>query len=244
MTSAAAHFVYQRVHTLGGKALHLAEHLTIASRAFEHIYGFRLDLDEKTVAAQIAEVLRHNHATARTGATAMLYFVPCEDGDHRLTAEFERGLLDAGYTHSPLRPRAQTYEYSIPFGAFPTSFQLSARTLFDGLALREHGATRSVRREGNQLVSCGDAPLFAIRDRILITPPLTEGAMESVERALVIAAATKARLTVREEALLHSELKTYDELFFADAAGITSLSECDNAKFMSLTAPRLAEALK
>jgi hypothetical protein len=160
------------------------------------------------------------------------------------TAEFERRLLTAGYAHSALRPRAVTYDYSIPFPAFPTSFQLLAQSHFDSLALAEHGATRSVRREGESLLACGDAPLFAIRGKVLLTPALTDGAMDSVERRLVLEAAPEAHFTLREEPILHSELKSLDELFFADARGITSLSDCDGAKFMSLSAPRLAAALR
>ncbi len=137
-----------------------------------------------------------------------------------------------------------SYEYSIPFGGFPTGFHLAARELFDTLALRQHGATRSVRRRGDLLLTCGDAPLFAIRGRVLFTAPLTEGAMDSVEREMVIDAAAKARLSVREEPILHPDLKNFDELFLADAAGITSLAECDGARFMSLIAPRLADAMQ
>jgi hypothetical protein len=289
------HFIYQRLHTVGGKALHLAEHLAIAARAFDHIYGFRPEPDERAVATRIAETLRAAHIPPRIGATVMLRLAPQDnyeffakqiitDGDpqvarsagrkkstevitnassteprqssrsdgagkgegdnYEFTIEFERRLLDAGYALSALRPKAASYEYAIPFGAFPTNFQIEAQALFDTLALGGHGATRSVRREGDRLLSCGDAPLFAIKGHVLITPPLTEGAIESVERSLVIGAAASARLGVREEPILHSELKNYDELFFADAAGITSLAECDGAKFMSLTAPRLAAAMK
>jgi branched-subunit amino acid aminotransferase/4-amino-4-deoxychorismate lyase len=59
-----------------------------------------------------------------------------------------------------------------------------------------------------------------------------------------MAVAAASRLNVREEPIPHSELKSFDELFLADAAGITSLAECDGAKFMSLAAPRIAAALK
>lgn len=246
------HFVYQRIHTLRGKAFHLAEHLRIAARAFEHIYGYAPGLDQRAIAARIAACIGARRTPAHTAATVILRLAP-QDTSLRVTEgceaiqmeiEFERGLLEAGYTHSALRPRAVTYEYSIPFPAFPTSFQIGAQALFDSLALSGHGATRSVRRRGQSLLSCGDAPVFGIRGRVLFTPPLTGGAIESVERELVIEAAPEARLSVREEPILHSELKSFDELFFADAAGITSLSECDGAKFMSLTAPRLAAELK
>jgi hypothetical protein len=241
----SSHFVYQRAHTLGGKALHLAEHLRIAARAFEHIYGSRPEFDEREIAATISGFLKTLHLPARTSSTVLLYFVPREDGGCEVRHEYERSLLDAGYAHSPLRPKAVTYEYAIPYCGFPTGFQLSARALFDSVAFRQHGAARSVRREGDRLLSCGDAPLFALRGHVLFTPPLTEGAMDSVERELVIAAAggVKPRLEVREEAIAHSELKSFDELFCADAAGITSLAECDGAKFMSLAAARLAAAM-
>lgn len=238
------HFVYQRVHTLSGRAFHLGEHLTIAARAFEQIYGVYTALDEREITARITDTLRSVRVSERTGATVVLRFALSESAGCDVACEFERVLLDAGYAHSPLRPKAVTYDYSIPFPALPTNFQTEAKELFDALALRAHGATRSVRREGERLISCGDATLFTIRDRVLFTPPLTEGVMDSVERNLVIEAAVGSRMDVREEPILHSQLKDFDELFLADAAGITSLSECDGAKFMSLAAPRLVAAME
>jgi hypothetical protein len=237
------HFVYQRIHVLRGEALHLADHVRIVSRAFEHIYGYDPALVAAEVATRISDCLHIARPSTRTGSTVMLYIAPDDEAGYVSTVEFDRPLLDAGYALSPLRPRAVSYEYSIPFGAFPTGFHLSARELFDTLAFRQHGVTRSVRREGEGLISCGDAPLFAIRGRVLFAPPLTGGAMDGVEREMVIAAAPAARLTVREESVLSGDLKSFDELFFADAAGLTSLAECDGAKFMSLVAPRLARAL-
>jgi hypothetical protein len=239
ISGAMRHFVYQRVHTLGGKARHLSEHLALAARTYEQIYGVKPEPDERKVAASIAETLHRKHPVAQVSATAMLYFYEAGDGSHTLTVNYERPLLETGYAHSPLRPRGVTFEYSIPFGGLPTNFQIEAQALFDSRALRLHGATRSVRREGDRLLSCGDSPLFAIRGRTLIAPPT----IESVERGLVVAAAVKSRLGVCEEPILHSELMSFDELFVADAAGVTSLSECDGAKFMSLTAARIAAAL-
>jgi hypothetical protein len=183
----------------------------------------------------------------------MLYLAPRGEGGIELTVEFERVLLDAGYAWSSLRPRAVSFDYSIPFGGFPTAFQLSAKALFDTLGASrtgnsdhtsaDGGAVRSIRREGDKLLSCGDAPLFAIRGKKLLTTPLIEGTMDTIERRLLIEAAARERLGLTEETLRHSELREYDELFYVDAAGITSIAECDGAKFMSLAAPRLAAAM-
>ncbi len=249
--SLAAHFVYQRIHTLAGKPLHFAEHLDIAARAFDHIYGARPALDEAKIAAEISAKLRAAHYTPKGSATMLFCLAP--DGPNndkpQITITPERQLLDTGYTHSSLRPMAITYEYSIPFSSFPTGFQLSATSLFDTIATihsttdtAKGGSARSIRREGKVLVSCGDAPLFGIRGRTIFTASLLDGAIDSVERNLVIASASDY-LSLREEPVLHSELTSFDELFFADAAGITSLSECDGAKFMSLLAPRLVDTL-
>lgn len=239
-----SHFVYQRIHTLAGKALHLTQHLDLAARAFQHIYGGgRPVFDEREFAARITALLRGERSPARGSATVMLCFSPDGDGGCEVSAEYERPLLDVGYSVSSLRPKAVTYEYSIPFGAFPTGFQLSAQALFDSLALLHHAATRSVRRDGDRLLSCGDAPLFGIRGKTIFTAPFSDGAVDSVERRMVIAAAGRARFDTLEEAVTHSSLTGFDELFFADAAGLTSLSECDGAKFMSLAVHRLAAFL-
>ncbi len=237
------HFVYQRVHASGGRTLHLAKHLTLAARVFEQIYGVRPSLDERGIAGRIASLLKESRVPAHAGATVMLYLVPTDEGGCEIVAEFERVLLDAGYAHSPLRPTAVTFEYSLPFGGLPTGFQLAARALFDSLALSRHGTTRSVRREGESLLSCGDSPIFALRGRALFVPPLSRGAVESVERQLVMEAAERAGFVVREEPISHSQLKSFDELFFADATGITSLSECDGAKFMTFAVARIVAAL-
>ncbi len=238
----AVHYVYQRVHTLAGKTLHLAEHLDIIGRTFRYIYGTQPELDEKTIAKHIAELLRVNRYPAGGSATVLLCLFPRQYG-HDLLVMCERPLIDNGYTVSSLRPTAISYEYCIPYGGFPTGFQLSAARMHDALAL-EHGATRSVRREGDLLISCGDATLFGIKGKTLFTAPLTIGAVDSVERRLVIAAAAKARMDFLEEAVPHSERRDFDELFYADATGITSLGECDGAKFMSLLVSRLIDALR
>lgn len=245
--------------------------MSIAARALGYIYGGeRPEFDETAIATRIAEVLREARVPSRGSATVILRFAPDENSAEKaenggrstgndagsggnstkngdgfgLSVQFERTLFDVGYAVSSLRPEAVTYEYSIPFPGFPTSFQLSAQALFDALALSWHKAGRSVRKAGEKLLMCGDAPLFGIRGKTLFTAPLTDGVPDSVERRAVIAAAREAKLDLLEEAVPHSELTGFDELFFADAAGITSLAGCDGTKFMSLAARRIVERMR
>lgn len=241
--SSSTHWVYQRMLVQpGGEVAQLADHLKVAGRAFEHIYGFSFDLDEAQVAGQVARVMRGRDG--RTSSTVVLRVWPQDTDSVAFTVEYERTLMEAGYSLSALRPRAVTYEYSIPYGAFPTNFQLEAASLFDSIAMRDHGAARSVRKVGDRLLSCGESAIFGIRRKDLVTPALTDGAVDGVERNRMIAAAARSRLHAREEPILHSELKSFDEFFVVDAMGITSLSECDGAKFMSLTVARLLAAIR
>ncbi len=260
------HFVFQRVHSLDGKILHLDAHLDLLSRAFRQVYGFdpafnsnhSSCLSSASIAHQIAMELRAAHFPSKGSATAIICLSTNDNSDQHTTNSPkinilpERALFDLGYAHSSLRPAGVTFEYSVPFSAFPTGFHLSAAALFDTLAANQSATpsaanpstvSRSIRRSGNFLISCGDSPLFAIRGRALSSPPLVSGAIDSIERRLVIEAAPKARLTFVEEPIPHSELTSLEELFFADAAGLTSFSSCDGAKFMSLLASKLAPLL-
>lgn len=238
----SGHYIYQGVHTLDGRPLRLNEHLAVAARAFLHIHGFRPRFDAKTIAAEIAELLGENRYPATVSSIVTLrFFADGGDAVQRLIV-CEKPLMERGYSVSSLRPSALSFDYDITCEGFPTNFSLSAARLHDSLAFRL-GAARAVRRKGDILLSCGDSPLFGIRGRTLFTAPLSEGAADSVERRAVISAAASSGLDFLEEGVPVGELTSFDELFLADAAGITSLAECDGAKFMSLLVVRLAGRL-
>lgn len=238
-----AHYIYQRVHVSGGVALRLAEHLAIVGRTFWNIHRTQPEFDAAAIGQNITALLRENRYPTGVDATVLLCFFPKEEGGADTLVVCERALIGRGYAVSSLRPVAVTHQYRLPYEGFPTNFLLSAARFYNTLAL-EFGAARSVRREGEMLLGCGDATLFGIRGRTLFTAPLTDGAVDSVERKMIISAATESGLDFLEEAVIHSQLMDFDELFYADAAGITSLAECDGAKFMSLLVSRLIAAIQ
>jgi hypothetical protein len=239
----SAHYIYQRVQFHDGVVPHLADHLAIVERTFWSIYRTRPTFDAKATTHAIATLARRNrYQTEGAGLVLLLCFFPTDTGTDLLIV-CERPLIEVGYTVSSLRPVAVVNRYRLPYEGFAVSFGLSAARFYEGLAV-EHGATKSIRAEGEELIECGTAPLFGIRGRTLFTAPLTAGVVDSVERTLVIEAARRAKLSVREEAIAHSDLVRFDELFYADAAGITSLSECDGIKFMSLSVNRIIDNLK
>jgi branched-subunit amino acid aminotransferase/4-amino-4-deoxychorismate lyase len=237
-----AHYVYQRVQFHDGVVPHLTEHLAIVERTFWSIYRTRVELDPAIITHAIATLARRNrYQTEGAGLVVLLCFFPAGEGVEML-ATCERPLIEVGYTVSSLRPVAVIDEYKLPYEGFAVSFGLAAERFYEELAARK-GATKSVRAQGEELLECGTAPLFGIRGRTLFTAPLTAGVVDSVERGLVVRAAERARIEWREEPVLRSELATFDELFYATAAGITSLSECHGTKFMSLLVNRIIDQI-
>lgn len=228
-------FVYQRVLVTDGRTLRPDEHLRLAERALKTIYGIDTQLDATAIARSVPQM--------NGSATALLMFEPENSSGITPRVEIERRLLTRAPFHSPVRPRGVTFNYSIPYAGEPTEFQLLAASFFDDLAGRHTGQTgsaRAIRRDGDRLISAGDAALFGIRGRTVFTAPFEDGAMETVERQAVIAATENdRRLTLVEQAMELGELRSFDELFLVDAAGITSFADCDGAKFSALIAPRL-----
>jgi branched-subunit amino acid aminotransferase/4-amino-4-deoxychorismate lyase len=234
----APQFIYQRVQFHDGVVLNLTEHLAVVERAFQTIYHTQSTFSVKEITHAIASLVRKNrYQTEGCGVVVLLCFFRAGEGAELLIV-CERPLIEVGYTVSSLRPVAVTNDYTVPYGEFTTSLKLSASRFYERLA-RGAGGVKSIRAEGDALVECGDAPLFGIRGRTLFTAPLGAGVGESVERELVIGAAARAKLEVVEEAIKRTDLFAFDELFYADCGGITSISECDGAKFMTLLVTRI-----
>jgi branched-subunit amino acid aminotransferase/4-amino-4-deoxychorismate lyase len=236
----AAHYIYQQVQFHDGMVPHLTDHLAIVERAFWSIHRIRVEFDHIAVTHAITTLARKNrYRTEGAGLVLLLCFFPMGEGTE-LMIVCRRPLIKAAYTVSSLRPVAVINEYQVPYGGFPVSFGLSAARFYEELAAKK-GATKSIRAQGEYLLECGTSPLFGIRGRTLLTAPLAAGVIDSVERELVIEASRRARLDFREDAILRSDLTAFDELFYADAAGITSIGECDGAMFMCLLVGRIID---
>ena len=103
------------------------------------------------------------------------------------------------------------------------------------------GAQVAVRcDEADRALTADDAPLFALRGHTLVTAP----APQSVERQTALDAARRAGFEVVEEPLPRRMLPMFDELFYVDWRGVTSLAHCDGEPFMTLLSERIAEAME
>ncbi len=229
-------YIYQTVHLAGGRARLVAEHAAVLDTAARAVFGssYKPDIRALTTRIEVA-------AAAERYSKEWSCFVRIE-----LTAGGEERFIPAGtslydgYALRSLTPDAACVFYDLPFSDAHTSARDAAAQLAAVQALR-CGNDIAVRcsSEGVALTA-DDAPLFAIKNKLVTTSP----AEASVERDLAVRAARAAGFEVEERAIMFEELSRFDELFYADHRGITSLAHCDSLAYMSLAAERIAAAME
>lgn len=89
------------------------------------------------------------------------------------------------------------------------------------LARREaaqHGADEALMRNCHgRIAEASAANLFLVRDGGLVTPPVSEGALPGIQRAVAMAAALALDIGVREAAVSAEELVSADEVFLTNS---------------------------
>ena len=160
-----------------------------------------------------------------------------------------------GYTLRSLRPAAAVVNYGVPYPEYPTSAReaacmlaLQAAVTADNRAAEadiERAAVRTgvqavIRCDGEGFVHvCDEAPLFAVKGKKVYTPP----APPSVERELACRAVEAARLPLLELEIGREQLARFDEIFYVDHRGLTSLSACEGQLYAAIITERIARVL-
>lgn len=242
-----AGYVRQDMRVRDRRPLHVAAHIALLCRAFERVYGRRVVLSPAMVAAWCAELLTRNHypSTGSCRVTALL--IPADRGADFVLVGGEI-LLDEGYSVRPVHPSASVDCYDVSFGELPTSAAFEAvemallRARNRGVAQGSHVVLRA-DNEG-VILSAGTAPLFAVEGHTIITTPLAYGAPDTIERQITIDAIVRSGIDLREEVVAATELNRYDELFFADYRGLTSIEQLDSTNYMSLVVDRIVRAMR
>lgn len=227
-------YLYQRMRTIDGRALHLDAHLVVLSEGARALFGRIWRPQKAQIAAEIAELLRLNGYPAG-GAVVTL----------RLHADGTRLLMADGvslyreYALRSLRPTAVVVPCSCYRAEWPTSARYEtvrwART-----EARRRGAHVALWCDADGVLQrADDAPLFAVRDDVI------HAACDAaeVERQLVLKAARKAGLQVVDRPVEAALLDRYDELFAFDCEGVSAVASCGDRLYLSLVAERVAGAL-
>ena len=102
------------------------------------------------------------------------------------------------------------------------------------------GVQAVIRCDGEGFVHvCDEAPLFAVKGKKVYTPP----APPSVERELACRAVEAARLPLLELEIGREQLARFDEIFYVDHRGLTSLSACEGQLYAAIITERIARVL-
>ena len=215
-------YLYQTVHILGGRSLHLTAHLAVLDRWSRELFGRPAGFRQQPLARQI-EALAAQTAPADCDLSQFVRIVVPASGDPAFRLESAGISLYRGYDLRSLMPDAATLQYDMPFPEAPTS----AREAAAGLARQQarlHGASVAVRCDGDGIVrTADDAPLFAVRGKTAFVSP----AEACVERELGLRAVEAAGLELEERPVMRDELPRFDELFYVDHRGVTALAHCD-----------------
>lgn len=230
-------YLYQTVHLLDGFSRNLPEHLARLDGWARSLFGFGLPLTE----AQAADaLLREARRGAPAGCDRSLFVRLAVDDSGEVECRFRGISLYRGYAHRSITPDAVTLRYALPFGEGPTSAREAAAALARQQAQAADAQVALRCDEAGRAVTADDAPLFALSGRTLVTPP----APRSVERQTALDAALRAGFDIVEEPLPREALRRFEELFYVDHRGVTSLAHCDGEPFMTLRAERIAEAME
>lgn len=227
-------YLYQRLRAVDYRPLHAAAHLRLLREASARLYGCGAELPEGRIIGEIGALLRANGYPAG-GATVTLRLYA--DGRRAITAD---GVsLYGEYALRSLRPAAVV----VQCGGYRPEWPTSARREAVRWAQQEaaqHAARCAILCDGDGVVRrADDAPLFAVFDGVIYASP----AAADVERTLVIAAARRAGIPLVEQPVGAEQLGVFDELFAFDCEGVCSIASCGEARYLSLTAERIAAAL-
>lgn len=242
-----AGYVRQDMRVRNHRPLHIAAHLSLLCRSFERVFGQRVVLSPAMAAAWCADLLARNRYASVGSCRVTALLVPAEQGADLVLVGGEI-LLDDSYSVRPIRPSASIDCYTLGFGELPTSTAFEAaeaallRARNRGQAQGSHVVLRA--DDEDVILSAGTAPLFAVAGRTIVTTPLVYGAPESIERQLTIDAIVRSGIDLREDAVAADALDRYDELFFADYRGLTSIEQVGTTNYMSLVVDRIGRAMR
>jgi branched-chain amino acid aminotransferase len=122
--------------------------------------------------------------------------------------------------------------------ALPGAVKSAASYLNSGLAHMEaldHGYGEAILLNESGLVAEGSGEnIFAVRNNIIKTPPLSDGILEGITRNSVIELAAYLGFEVQEVSLVRTDLYSAEEVFFTgSAAEVTPIAAIDNRQIGS-----------
>lgn len=228
-------YIFQNIHTLGGKPRHTAAHVDLLHRTARRLFGLDLRLTADELRRRIVRLTEVSRVPARVSVRAIVRLYAT--GSIEIICD--EPSIYAGYVMRSLRPDALCLNMAPPLPSLPTSAAEQTRQLADTIARARGAHTAILADASGNVVSESAQPIFAVKGYTVVTPPVAP-ADESVERRMVREAMRGTDLTFAERPLTVAELAAADELFTADYRGITSVARIGRKPYMSIIAELVA----
>lgn len=240
-----SNYVYAAINTIEHEPLYLGEHLRIAVESYATLYGCRPAIDTEEIRTQIKTLLRENNMP-QLGNIVIIYIIPGTDsksGTPEILISWERSTLYKGYELISLRPKAILANYEIPFSAHRTAVSLTTSDYMASYATAGSCHIAIHINRNNRLVSCGDYPLFMVKNGTVFTPPAPDIATDNVERNIMFSACKLAGIPIEERELTTEDIPTADEIMIFNHTGIQSVLCVGEHYYYNLTAQKLEKVL-
>lgn len=246
MSALRGNYIYASVNTTNHIPLYLERHLQYAAESYLALYGTKPKLNTAKISDSITRLLGHN-SLPKSGNIVNIYLIPQCGASHStpdIVITHDRQTLYKGYSLISIRPKAAIANYEIPFESHRTSVSLTTATFMDTFAAKSgaHIALRATR--SGKLVSSGDFPVFAVKDRQITTPGIGHGTGNSVERDLMFRACGLAGIEITESDIEVDSLCDLDEIIVFNTSGIQSVLQCGQCYYYNIVAMKLEKVLE
>ncbi len=226
-------YVMQRVHTLGGRAAHVSEHLELLAEASESNFGFVSLCKVGDARRIISRLLEASRVTPN-------YSVPVAmriDARGVLSFEVERPTFGAGLYLRAKRPIGVTVQANPIHDVVQSSVSVAMDAFIES-RVAMYGGERALWIDAHgELLSRPWQPVFALfRDTVYT--PLEQ---RSVEYMVATEAIRKAGFHLVVRPIHESVLTRMEELFVVDIMGVSAYAEVGEHKLLSAAAKRIAE---
>ncbi|MFR9619981.1 MAG: hypothetical protein SNH63_02035 [Rikenellaceae bacterium] len=225
-------YIYQVIHTLAHHPLYVDEHCRLLEHNFMEVYFRPLYLDSRQIHSDIVALLKSQRVTQELS----VYVEVRIDIEGEVSMLINEVSIYEGYVLRCIDPAAENVVMELPFGAYHTSVRRQVLGFANDIARNIGGDIAAECSSSGVIGSVGGGTPFGIINRVVVAST----SFQSVERGLVMTAARECGLEVREAIITRNDLLNFDELFYCDHYGITSITRFAKRHYMSIITPNIA----
>lgn len=228
-------FVLQRIHTLGYKAYNVVCHIENMRNASMELFGFA-SLCRAEDAERIIEQLTK---LTRISPNLSCSVAMRHNSEGELSFEVEEPTYYSGATLSVKRPKGIFFTAPHPEFISQNSVTIALDAMYDA-RVQDRGDMAILVDLHNNIISRPWMPIFAVFRNVVYTPM----EYDTVEYYAVRDAIQRAGVELVVRSIPMQALLRMDEVFVADAMGITSLSSIEESRLLSVIATLVANRME